>query len=167
MRNKTNKTRYIFLILTVLVAVVIFYMSSRDATESADMSGAVATDIFGRLLGLFGVDLNDPETFSVVDHIIRKLAHFSEYAVLGVCMTICVKTFDKPNYFTVILTLTSCFLYACSDEFHQYFVPGRSMQFTDAMIDTAGAATGTAISALILAIIQHRNTKRKTDNSNS
>lgn len=154
MRNKTNKTRYIFLILTVLVAVVIFYMSSRDATESADMSGAVVMDIFGRLLGLFGVDLNDPETFSTVDHIIRKLAHFSEYAVLGVCMAICVKAFDKPNYFTVILTLTSCFLYACSDEFHQYFVPGRSMQFTDAMIDTAGAATGTAAALAILFTIQ-------------
>ncbi len=149
--------------LTVLVAAIIFYMSSRDSTESADMSGSVVTDIFGKILSLLGIDLNNPETFSVVDHVIRKLAHFTEYAVLGVCMTVYVKTYDKPNYFTVTLTLTSCFLYACSDEFHQYFVPGRSMQFTDAMIDTAGAATGTAVVIAILYIVQKSSKKQKNN----
>ena len=38
------------------------------------------------------------------------------------------------------------FLYACSDEFHQFFIAGRSAQFTDVMIDTCGALIGQTLS---------------------
>ena len=35
-----------------------------------------------------------------------------------------------------------CFVYACSDEWHQTFVPGRAGQFRDVLLDTAGSLTG-------------------------
>ena len=40
------------------------------------------------------------------------------------------------------------FLYACSDEFHQYFIPGRSMAFKDVLIDTSGGILGYIIITL-------------------
>ena len=46
-----------------------------------------------------------------------------------------------------------CFLYACSDEIHQLFVPGRSGMFTDVLIDTGGAVTGMLVSMLLMFII--------------
>ena len=33
-------------------------------------------------------------------------------------------------------------LYAVTDEFHQLFVPGRSGQFSDVVLDSAGALAG-------------------------
>lgn len=41
------------------------------------------------------------------------------------------------------------FLYACSDEFHQYFIPGRAMAFKDVLIDTSGGITGYIIVTII------------------
>jgi len=38
-----------------------------------------------------------------------------------------------------------CFAYAVSDEFHQYFVPGRGPRWGDVMLDSFGAALGIII----------------------
>ena len=46
-----------------------------------------------------------------------------------------------------------CFLYACTDELHQYFVPGRACRFKDVMIDTAGAFTGIVCSMIAIAVV--------------
>ncbi|MGV8147186.1 MAG: VanZ family protein [Alkaliphilus sp.] len=43
------------------------------------------------------------------------------------------------------LTLLVCVLYAISDETHQIFVPGRSAQVSDILIDSVGAAVGILI----------------------
>ena len=51
-----------------------------------------------------------------------------------------------------------CALYACSDEFHQYFVPGRSCKFFDVCVDS----TGTFFGALLFWGIFHlREQKRE------
>ena len=42
--------------------------------------------------------------------------------------------------------------YACTDEFHQLFVPGRSGQITDVMIDTLGGSIGVLIISVITLI---------------
>ena len=39
----------------------------------------------------------------------------------------------KARIYSVIFV----FLYACSDEFHQSFIPGRGPAFKDVMIDTS------------------------------
>ena len=50
------------------------------------------------------------------------------------------------------------FLYACTDEFHQLFVPGRAGRFTDVLIDT----TGGIIMLLFIALVTHVARKRHT-----
>ena len=50
------------------------------------------------------------------------------------------------------------FLYACTDEFHQLFVPGRAGRFTDVLIDT----TGGIIMLLFIALVIHVARKKVT-----
>ncbi len=40
----------------------------------------------------------------------------------------------------ILITVLICFLYAVSDEIHQYFVPGRACRMLDVIIDTSGSA---------------------------
>jgi VanZ family protein len=80
------------------------------------------------------------------DFIIRKTAHFSEYAILFLHFYRAFKNTTK-FYFKKIIWLSFCLtvLYALSDELHQTFVSGRSGRFFDIGIDTLGALFGLII----------------------
>ena len=39
----------------------------------------------------------------------------------------------------IIIAFLGTFLYACSDEFHQLFIPGRSGEFRDVMLDSSAS----------------------------
>ena len=79
-------------------------------------------------------------------YFIRKLAHFTIYALLGFNTCNMYRNYGIKHY--AILALITCILYACSDEWHQSFVSGRSPQITDVGIDTCGA-----LSLILLNII--------------
>ena len=49
----------------------------------------------------------------------------------------------------IFISVFFCFIYACTDEFHQMFVDGRGASFFDCLIDTTGAILG-IVAALIL-----------------
>ena len=111
--------------------LVIFLFSAQTGEQSSESSGLIE-----QLLSLFpfiphqifGIDLQ---------LIIRKGAHFTEYLILYVLTFIVFidyQTFKKSLVYAIIFV----FLYACTDEIHQAFVPGRACAFTDVMIDTAG-----------------------------
>lgn len=72
------------------------------------------------------------------------LAHFLEYAVLGWLWTRAVRS-SWPGWtaLTVLLsTLTFTSGYGLSDEWHQYYVPGRYTDLRDALMDTLGGICG-------------------------
>lgn len=150
--KRTMKIRIIFAVAVVLNAALIFFLSAQNGEKSAETSGLLIERLFGDLFTKLGINLGDIAVFAAIDHIIRKLAHFSEYAILGINLSVFIFTFDKKIPFTAICTVTSSFLYACTDEFHQYFIPARSAQFTDVLIDTLGAAAGAAAFVLITMI---------------
>lgn len=139
-----KKIRVLSIIITLFVMALIFFFSSQNSTESAELSGGVTRNIVEFFVGI----LNLPsETESVwVDMLhgfVRKAAHFSVYAALGFCASFAVKSnikSDKKRIF--IYTVLFCVLYAVSDEIHQLFVGGRACRAFDVFIDTAGAAIG-------------------------
>ena len=47
-------------------------------------------------------------------------------------------SYNKKVYISIII----CILYAISDEIHQIFVPGRSCQIFDMIVDCLGSITG-------------------------
>ena len=84
---------------------------------------------------------------------LRKCMHASEYFVLSILIFNCLKTFKISGWKTVIIPIGIAFLYACTDEFHQLFIDGRTSQFTDVLIDTFGAILGVAMSNVAIRII--------------
>jgi len=145
--------RKIFIISTVVIMVMIFCFSMENSSESANRSGGVTEFILKTFVRDYQ-DMTVSEKKSLLkeaEHIIRKLAHFSIYTVLGFFTSLAVgrrKLFSAGS----LITLAFGFLYAFSDEVHQYFVPGRSCQFKDVMIDTCGVVTGIIISMALFRI---------------
>ena len=145
--------RKIFIIFAVAVMVMIFCFSMQNSSESSGISGGVTEFILKKLTHDYR-DMTTAEKrylFKTAEHIIRKLAHFSVYTVLGFCVSSAV---GRRKIFSAGSLLTVCigFAYACSDELHQYFVSGRSCRFTDVMIDTSGVIAGIIISMILLRI---------------
>ena len=123
MKNKIN------ILLVLLWMILIFIMSSFNSTESSNQSGFIVNIISSIL------HINNIELLSLI---IRKLAHFTEYFILGLLTYNMFHSYNKKVYISIII----CILYAISDEIHQIFVPGRSCQIMDMTIDTLGSLLG-------------------------
>jgi len=123
--------KHISIVLLIIWMIIIFLMSNSSAVESSNQSGLITT-LINRILML--------ENFEFLDFIIRKSAHLFEYIVLGILMINCFKNYNIKNYF--LLAIILCFIYACTDEIHQVFIPGRSGKVQDVLLDTLGSIVG-------------------------
>ncbi len=87
------------------------------------------------------------ETLAVVHFITRKIAHFTEYAILGFLAARAFRTSPRPaisqRWFLICVTLIV--VYALVDEYHQSFVPSRTASIFDSLIDMAGGLTALII----------------------
>jgi VanZ family protein len=83
-------------------------------------------------------------TFEIVHFLIRKLAHFTEYAIFGLFLYHSF-TFRRPeswNTRSAYSAVVVAGLFSLTDEYHQSFVPGRTASIKDCGIDTFGALLG-------------------------
>ena len=84
-----------------------------------------------------------PDTLAVVHFITRKIAHFTEYTILGFLAARAFRTSPHPaikqRWFWICMTLVV--VYALLDEYHQSFVPSRTASICDSLIDMAGGLT--------------------------
>ena len=86
------------------------------------------------------------ETMERLHHVVRKTAHFVEYAILGVLAWRAVHfdpafgSFSPRRQYGFALLF--CLLYASTDEFHQIFVPSRQASVQDVLLDTSGSGLG-------------------------
>jgi VanZ family protein len=78
---------------------------------------------------------------------IRKLAHFTEFLILSVLLYRALRGGQRWNARAAGFAFTLAGVYAVSDEFHQWFVPGRTAAATDCLIDVSGAAAGQGLLA--------------------
>ncbi|ELC8444103.1 VanZ family protein [Clostridium perfringens] len=133
MDNKRKKI--IAWILIVFWMAFIFFMSNQPGDVSSKQSDFV---VF--LMDMLGIDLNS-RFGDLSTLIIRKGAHFTEYMILYFLAFNLLRLYisKKKAY---IYSLFIVFGYACTDEFHQLFIEGRSGQFKDVLIDTSGGTFG-------------------------
>ncbi|MGV8147176.1 MAG: VanZ family protein [Alkaliphilus sp.] len=120
----------------LLWMALIFNLSSQPANQSNKLSEGVTkiiVDTVERVAPSTDFDL------SRLNHIVRKNAHFFAYLVLSLLVMNAVRRTGGND---IKLTLLICVLYAISDETHQIFVPGRSAQVSDILIDGVGAVVG-------------------------
>jgi VanZ family protein len=131
------------IILVVIWMALIFYFSSMPAAVSSQKS-----DFVIKIFELLGLDLNSI-LGSMADFVVRKAGHFTEYFILFLLWFNVL--FEKIKLRKAIgYSLAAVFLYACTDEFHQLFVPGRAGRFTDVLIDFSGGCLGAAVRYLKL-----------------
>lgn len=160
---KLYPLRIVFAVLTVICMTAIFMFSTDNSESSSDKSGTItetAVEVFVKDYNSYSPD-KKLDIFNEAEHIIRKLAHFTIFSALGFCASMTAgkrRLFSKKSCFVILF----CFIYACTDEFHQYFISGRSSQFSDVIIDTGGALAGMLISLMILWIAS-RIARKKTE----
>ena len=126
--------RYFWLLLAVVVTAVIFVNSSLPATESGRLSGVVAQLVL-QLARLLDITLTGN-----VEHTIRKLAHFLEFACLGLLWCKTFASFHVSNRTSPGYILLLCLLTAVADEYIQLFSPGREGRVMDVLLDFSGAS---------------------------
>jgi VanZ family protein len=118
---------------------LLFWMLLISLASSSEFSALNTSQIFRPLILWIFPNLSD-ERVATIHFFMRKLGHFSEYAVLGIlaarAFSGSANAFLKQHWFQVALLLIVC--YALLDEFHQSFVPNRTASIFDSAIDVAG-----------------------------
>ena len=153
-QNKPGKLMVFFIILfriiftaaTVCTIAFIFYNSAQVAEVSSGYSGKF-TSLINEFLALTPFDI------VLSEHIVRKLAHFAEFAVLGFLLTCCLRVYTKRLIAFCSWPLLFGLFIAVCDEFLQKFVPGRSSSIKDIFIDFAGVCGGTAAAIVLVFMV--------------
>lgn len=136
--------------------VVIFCFSAQPAPESSKVSGTVAYRIVDTTDRMLQMELSVGQRISyaeILDYPIRKAAHMTEYAILGLLSFAFVTSMGKKGKVAYLMALGITVAYAATDEFHQLFVQGRSGRFMDVCIDTTGAVIGLLLLHFVLKMV--------------
>ncbi len=113
--------------------------------QSANESNVSSNFVLDLLANYFPI-LKEPQIMMTSILIIRKLAHFTEYVILGLLYTKASKAQSWNK-----LLLLGC-LVPILDETIQIFVPGRSAAVVDMMIDLSGYLTGLLIMGSLITL---------------
>ena len=130
------------LLLIVIWLLVIFLFSNQDGSTSTSLTNGILEKY------LFFVDSD------IFFMIIRKMAHITEYFILGILVLNFINEFkiDKK----IVVSILICFILASFDEFHQLFIHDRTGCLLDVFIDMIGASLG----ILILSLIKNHKKQR-------
>lgn len=144
-----------------LVALMcfIFMRSAKDSVESSRESEKVTEKIAVVIEKVIPSYKKMTETERVgflagFQNTVRNAAHFSLFLLLGINAAALLYTV-KPARGNCLRALIFSVIYALSDETHQLFVPGRSMELRDILTDAAGACVGIAIVYAVYRIAVH------------
>ena len=156
--------RILTTLLTAAVMVMIFVFSTEDAEHSDRTSGLISR----RVLSVIHPDYEQLEEkeqkrlYDDIQHIVRKCAHFTEYALLGLMLRLCLESWFghkcRNSRSLSLAGICTGILYACTDEFHQLLIEGRSGQWTDVIVDGSGALFGILIATFMIKIIRRKRT---------
>ena len=137
-------------LLVALMVIFIFSNSAASAGTSNGMSLTVSEWV-RPVLNTVGLH---PET-DFLNFVIRKLAHFSEYALLG-CLIAIAYRLQPWSWMKSKAALLPFFIIPVLDENLQRFSAGRSCELRDMLIDSAGMAAGLFLAIVLLGIVGHQ-----------
>ena len=139
----------ISIVSLILWMIVIFSFSSADANKSTGTSDKVITTMIKIKDKITNNETPNNEKEIIVKNssfYIRKIAHITEYLILGFLIFNLLKQYSVTNiYYAIGLSI----LYSCTDEFHQLFINGRSGSIRDVLIDSIGILIGTYLYKLL------------------
>lgn len=159
---KINILRVILIILLIGTFSIIFGFSSQDSEKSSGISRKVTEIITNPIKSIQEKPEQEKEQIlSRIESVVRKIAHFSIYTVVGFLLMALFSTYklEEMNRFSYSLIIGV--VYASSDEIHQCFTPGRGPQVTDIIIDTMGVLLGILLVMLVIKIYKKIVSKDK------
>lgn len=153
-KQRLTEKKWFWTVIVLVYIAFIFHNSITPGEESSRQSAGVLALILSVLehLGIAGG--------WITEHIVRKMAHFTEYAGLGVLLRICISgySFDSWKRFLVHGWLGT--LVPLTDETIQLFSEGRSGQISDVWLDIAGVLTGTVAAVVIGKVVRVFNDRK-------
>ncbi len=143
-------------IFLILLYILIFSFSEQDGETSGGLSRMISekcVEFFNMLSGKNWTELMMEGMADYFENPIRKLAHFAEYAIMGVLLfgiwypwlgmtRKADNGFWKRIPYLVKIIVPWVFVSAAFDEIHQLFVPDRCGNIWDVLLDTAGGCFG-------------------------
>lgn len=147
MKNKIFKI--IILIIGIIFNLFIFSQSMLSGNTSGGFSLKIV-NIINNILRTININID----LDLLHLIVRKLAHFTEFFILGFIWFFIYKNYFKLNK-TFILTLIHGAITALLDEGIQLFIDGRGASLFDSTIDFTGVFTITLILFLIFKRKEH------------
>ena len=135
------KTKRRIRLCAVLLGANLLFIWGNSLMPGA-VSGALSGRIGEALRFLLGIPVNEAPGGP---HLLRKLAHFSEFACLGLLLCWLAGMMGEKSFHLAVLPLLGALAAACVDETIQMAVPGRCSSLKDVWIDTCGAAAGIII----------------------
>ena len=147
MRRKTILTAGAAALLLLLYGMI-FSFSDQDAETSSGLSYRISqwgVAIWDKLTQRNWSQMMQQELAAYFENPIRKLAHFAEYAIMGFLVHSFWVIWEKRGKKWLWISLLWVFLSAAADEIHQLFVPGRSGNVPDVLLDSLGGLAGAAV----------------------
>ena len=163
-KHRWTKGRILNGVIALLLMAMIFMFSANTGDESSELSRKVTEHLMRWIFPEYSAMGGGAQAgaFALMHFLVRKLAHFSEYALLGAALRQFLWTF--PLKFPGLPAWLAATVYAVLDEWHQTFVSGRAGQFRDICIDSAGALFGVLVAAGITAVVMSRVRQKQTIN---
>ncbi len=128
MTKTTGGRRRKTLIVCIAISLWFIWLHSMIPREQSHAESSFVLQAVNSVIGrIFG--------FTITEHIVRKAAHFTEYAVLGSELTL-LALWDQKRW-KALFVFGAGLLTACLDETIQLF-SGRGSQVSDVVLDVSG-----------------------------
>ena len=154
--------RKIIKIFIVLLCMIIIFSFSSDNDKASDKKSDGVIISVAKLIKRN--NLSKKEKIKYINKyvvFVRKGAHFIIYFALGLSLISLIREYMILDLKAILIALLIAILYACSDEFHQLFISGRSGQISDIFLDSFGSFIGISIYYLIYKIRSKKYEQKK------
>lgn len=128
-------------ILYIVLCLIVFFIWDNSLQNGGTSDGFSL--IFAKWIAPIANKLGFYGKIWALNRIIRKLAHLTEFTILGGVLYVVLRRYIE--YGTVVKTIVVGIVIASLDEFIQLFSLGRSSQLSDVLIDTVGIIIGISV----------------------
>ncbi len=164
---KINILRAILITLLIVQMWIIFGFSGQNGDDSGSISRRITEAVTKNISFIQKLEKEEKEkVLKRIEHIIRKLAHFSLYTVIGFLLMSLITTYKLKQKNRIAISAIIGLLYAISDEIHQAFIPGRGPKVGDVVIDFCGVITGICIICLVIYLYTIKSSNNEVGISN-
>lgn len=160
--SKAKKILFVSMLVLSLLWVAFIFSNSLDNGEQSSNKSHTVTVVVNEVADSVGVKQEIKEST------VRKLAHFAEFAVLGLLVCSDILIAPLPHFESILkrslllcASLPVCFILASVDELIQKFSSGRACEFSDVLTDSLGALCGILLFISVYILCSTIKSKRK------